>query len=347
MLGDSSDKVWGVMDIYPRTNFEDIRKKGVIHSAAGSAVLIPREGDYMVRFYIEQPAGTAAAEVTLEGLEERLRLILAPYDIDIVETAWWSAYSIGQRIAESFHQHHRVFLTGDACHTHSPKAGQGMNVSLQDGYNLGWKLGTVLAGKLGPKESQALLETYVSERQQTAADLIAFDRELTKLFSSQYRAEKGISAEHFATKFAESGRYTAGQATRYGPSLLIRPDEASRRVPGSLTVGMRFPSAQVVRFSDAKAMQLLRALKADGKWRIVVFAGDIQDAAVRARLDKAALRLEASVGDDVELLLVLKSRRTEVLASAMPAVFMPTTTNKWGIRSELKKAAHFPVSLYT
>jgi len=40
----------------------------------------------------------------------------------------------------------RVFIAGDACHTHSPKAGQGMNVSMQDSFNLGWKLASVSGG---------------------------------------------------------------------------------------------------------------------------------------------------------------------------------------------------------
>lgn len=49
------------------------------------------------------------------------------------------SYHIGQRLTESFAKHNRIFLAGDACHTHSPKAGQGMNTSMQDTFNLCWK----------------------------------------------------------------------------------------------------------------------------------------------------------------------------------------------------------------
>jgi hypothetical protein len=49
MIGDSSDSIWGVMDIFPRTNFPDIRKKVVMQSEAGSIIIIPREGGSMVR----------------------------------------------------------------------------------------------------------------------------------------------------------------------------------------------------------------------------------------------------------------------------------------------------------
>ncbi|CAG5180942.1 uncharacterized protein ALTATR162_LOCUS9514 [Alternaria atra] len=190
MLGDTSDTVWGVMDIYPLTSFPDIRRKCTIHSAAGNLLIIPREGGQLVRFYIQLPAGVHPKEVKLVDLQDQARRIFAPYTMDFADVFWWSAYSIGQRLASAFHAHDRVFLTGDACHTHSPKAGQGMNVSLQDGYNIGWKLGSVLSGLSPP----SLLSTYVSERSKTAADLIAFDKELAKMFSRKEQYEEHIDS---------------------------------------------------------------------------------------------------------------------------------------------------------
>ena len=74
----------------------------------------------------------------------------------------------------------RVFIAGDACHTHSPKAGQGMNVSMQDGFNLGWKLASVLRGRCSPR----ILQTYSDERQAIAKELIDFDRKWAKMFSA-------------------------------------------------------------------------------------------------------------------------------------------------------------------
>jgi len=302
MEGDTSDAVWGVMDMYARTPFPDLRKKCVINSSAGSIVIIPREGDSLVRFYIEQPAGTVASTVTLASLQERARLILRPYEVEFVETTWWSAYSIGQRLASRFHDgRHRVFLTGDSCHTHSPKAGQGMNVSLQDGYNIGWKLGSVLSGRARPE----LLETYVSERSGTAAALINFDRGLTKMFSTKYRKENNISPTHFKEQFVKAGRFTAGQAVCYTDSIIVKGNPSkeagvmsgrSLDKPGSLVVGTRFPSAQVVRFSDAKAMQLAKAIESDGRWRLVVFGGDILDAVASKKMHQVS-RKEAHDGE--------------------------------------------------
>ena len=136
MIGDSTDAVWGVMDVYPLTNFPDIRKKATLHSEEGALLIIPREGGDLSRFYIEMPPGTIAKDVKQEDLIKAAKKLFGQYSLEIQGTFWWSAYAIGQRLADKFSQGNRIFLTGDACHTHSPKAGQGMNVSLQDGFNM-------------------------------------------------------------------------------------------------------------------------------------------------------------------------------------------------------------------
>ncbi|KAH8900377.1 hypothetical protein GQ53DRAFT_708179 [Thozetella sp. PMI_491] len=335
MLGDTSNAVWGVMDLHPRTNFPDIRKKVVIHSEAGNLMIIPREGDSMVRFYIEL-GDKAVKDVTLEDLQDRARRTFQPYSIEFAETVWWSAYSIGQRLASGFDLGGRIFLTGDACHTHSPKAGQGMNVSLQDGYNIGWKLAAILRKRVVP----SVLDTYVSERQKTASDLIEFDRFFTKLFSTSYRKEHGITAEDFKNHFAKAGRYTAGQQTRYGQSILVSPGPAAASLAKGIQVGMRFPSAQVVRYCDARHMQLAAALPADSRWHIVVFSGDLRDADTAARLQKFATELEAVVqtytprdqdaNSVIEGVLVFASPRHTIEQSDIPAFFTPAT-GKWKI----------------
>ncbi|AEO57248.1 hypothetical protein MYCTH_2303163 [Thermothelomyces thermophilus ATCC 42464] len=337
MVGDSSDAVWGVMDVYPRTDFPDIRKKCVINSAAGSILVVPREGDALVRLYTELPAGTRVADVSLEGLQAHARRVFGGrYPLDFAETAWWSAYSIGQRLADRFHRAHRVFLTGDACHTHSPKAGQGMNVSLQDGHNVGWKLGMVLRRLARP---DVLLPTYVLERERTAADLIDFDRAFARLFDSRYRRENHVSPRDVADHFVRAGRYTAGQAVRYDPSVITAAtpssSSSSSSVASGLTVGMAFRSAQVVRFCDAKAMQLVKGMPANGQWYLVVFAGDLARPESAARLREVTRSLEriayrftppgADPDSVIDRILVLASDRKTVEQDEIPAFFTPVT----------------------
>lgn len=281
MIGDSSDAVWGVMDMVPRTDFPDIRKKSTIRSAAGNILVIPREGESnnLTRFYIELPPGTNPKDVKLENLQRQAQSIFHPYKVDFVETVWWSAYAIGQRHADFFHKNHRVFLAGDACHTHSPKAGQGMNVSLQDGYNIGWKLGEVLTGLAVPE----ILKTYVLEREKVAIDLINFDRYFSKLFSSSSSGKKATPAE-FQEGFTKSGKYTAGLTAKYDVSPITAALELTQ-LASNVVVGMRLPSAQIVRFCDSKPMQLMQSLKSDGRWRVIVFGGDLSVPASQEKLN--------------------------------------------------------------
>ena len=110
-----------------------------------------------------------------------------------------------------------MFIAGDACHTHSAKAGQGMNVSMADAWNLGWKLGAVLRGTARPE----LLDTYSAERQVVAQELIDFDREFARMFSAPPKESgeadgDGVDPAEFQRHFAAQGRFTAGSrpATR-------------------------------------------------------------------------------------------------------------------------------------
>ena len=112
--------------------------------------------------------------------------ILHPYTLEVKEVPWWSVYEIGQRVCDKFDdvpeadvgtRAPRVFIAGDACHTHSPKAGQGMNVSMQD---LSIWAGNWPASCAGGARRE-FLHTYSAERQAVAKELIDFDREWAKI----------------------------------------------------------------------------------------------------------------------------------------------------------------------
>ena len=281
LRGETARQLWGVMDVLVVTDFPDIRLKTAIQSAEhGSVLIIPREGGYLVRLYIElddlkDNERVSDRNVSSDMLIEKARNILAPFTFDVKEVAWWSAYEIGQRVCDAFdnvpdtERDSRapfVFIAGDACHTHSPKAGQGMNVSMADTFNLGWKLAAVLRGQADPK----LLHSYSLERQAKAQELIDFDRDMARLFSA--RPQDTAEAEQFQQYFQKHARYTAGVETRYDPSL-ITADTQHQGLADGLKVGMRFHSAPVVRLSDGKPFQLSHVLEADGRWRLLAFAG--------------------------------------------------------------------------
>ncbi|HWD02126.1 MAG TPA: FAD-dependent monooxygenase [Amycolatopsis sp.] len=282
LRGEAANQSWGVLDVLAVTDFPDIRLKSAIHSDQGSLLVIPREGGYLVRLYIELDNDRDAEmlrerTVTPEKLTAVANRILHPYTIDVKHVGWWTVYEIGQRLCDRFDDNPdnpRVFIAGDACHTHSAKAGQGMNVSMADAWNLGWKLATVLRGTARP----GILRTYSAERQAVAQSLIDFDREFTTLFSG--RDEK---SEQFPSYFREQGRFTAGVSVQYGSSILTAAAPRQELATG-FPIGMRFHSAPVVRLADAKPMHLGHAARADGAWRLYAFADPAHPAEAGSRL---------------------------------------------------------------
>lgn len=286
--GDSANQAWGVMDVLALTDFPDIRLKSLIQSAnEGNILLIPREGGYLVRIYVEldklkENERVSSRNITVDRLIEATQRILRPFTFEVKEVAWWSVYEIGQRLCDKFDdvpvervaaRLPRAFIAGDACHTHSPKAGQGMNVSMQDTFNLGWKLASVLRGQCVPK----ILHTYSEERQAIAKELIDFDREWAKMLSAPLKsradAESGsVDPVEVQEYFIKHGRYTAGTATKYQPSI-ISAEPRYQHLAKGLVIGMRFHSAPVIRLADAKTIRLGDTVKADGRWRIFIFAG--------------------------------------------------------------------------
>ncbi|MGR4864251.1 FAD-dependent oxidoreductase [Caulobacter sp. LARHSG274] len=86
--------------------------------------------------------------------------------LTVRSVAWASAYAMNARLADRYRVS-RVLLMGDAAHIHPPTGGQGLNTSVQDAYNLGWKLAAVLAGA-----PDALLDTYEAERRPIAAGML-------------------------------------------------------------------------------------------------------------------------------------------------------------------------------
>ncbi|AZQ66884.1 3-hydroxybenzoate 4-monooxygenase [Silicimonas algicola] len=276
LRGDSVNRLWGVMDVLAVTDFPDIRFKGVIQSASdGTIVVIPREGGYLVRLYVEMgelEEGARAGEtgLTAETIIAKAQAILRPFRFEVKDVVWWSAYQIGQRVTDRFDDSEgdgfpHVFIAGDACHTHSPKAGQGMNVSMGDAFNLGWKLAAVLRGHATP----ALLRTYSEERQAVAQELIDFDRHWARAVR-EAQADGTDEIPAVQRQFIRQGRYTAGLGVTYAPSILTGAATCQDRASG-FEIGARFHSAPVVRLADARHMQLGRVVEADGRFRLFVF----------------------------------------------------------------------------
>ena len=345
MTGDQANHAWGVMDVLANSDFPDIRTKCAISSKHGNILHIPREGGHLFRMYVdlgEVPEDDArkVRQTSVAEIIDRANAIIKPYSIDVKNVAWHSVYEVGHRLTDAFDDTDdttpgspcpRVFITGDACHTHSAKAGQGMNVSMQDGFNISWKLGQVLSGR----SSQELLRTYSAERQVTAKNLIDFDKEWSTLMATpQEELPDETYLQDFYVKTAE---FPAGFMTEYTESM-ITASTAHQELATGFPVGKRFKSARVQRNCDANYIHLGHRARADGRWRVYVFADAPSPTdATSSKVTELADWLNADpasplvkyrrAGEDLDSLLELsviyQQGHTEFSFPDVPTVFRP------------------------
>jgi len=348
LRGDFANHAWGVMDMLAVTDFPDIRLKAAIQSADdGNILLIPREGGYLVRLYVDlgevDPNNRAAMrQITPEKVIAAAQRVLRPYTLDVRNVVWFSVYEVGQRLADRFDdvpaqqprtRQPRVFIAGDACHTHSAKAGQGMNVSMQDAFNLGWKLAAVLEKRAKPD----LLRTYSVERHAIAKVLIDFDKEWSKIMASPPKDPQrpelgGVDPAELQAYFVKSLRYTAGVATHYPPATVLTAQATHQHLAKGFVIGTRFHSAPVVRVPDAKPMHLGHVVRADGAFRIFAFA-DASGRKLRELAEFLATSPHSPVrrftpqGADIDSVIdvraVYQQGHRDLEVDALPAILLP------------------------
>ncbi|KAJ4338347.1 hypothetical protein N0V95_008083 [Ascochyta clinopodiicola] len=270
-VGASSDAVWGVLDGVLDTDFPDIWSKVVIQSETlGSVLMIPRERG-LTRLYIELRPGSEAAvsageQTPQEFVQSRARAILQPYRLEWRSVEWFGRYKIGQRVASKFtDDERRVFIAGDASHTHSPKAAQGMNTSMHDSWNLAWKMNFAVRGLAKP----SLLESYEQERKKIAQDLIDFDYEHANAF------HEGDPAA-LAANFTKNVAFISGYGVSYTPNVVNVPAKGYTR--GHLTPGFLLPPAKVTRYIDSNPVDIQTDIPALGQFRIYFFCHNVQAA---------------------------------------------------------------------
>ncbi|MCL2316439.1 MAG: FAD-dependent monooxygenase [Actinomycetia bacterium] len=342
MEGTSSMHAWGVIDALVVTDFPDLRRKAIIQSEAGSILWIPREGGHLTRIYVdlgvltEENARTIRA-TSLDTVVAHGNEILHPYSMKLVDVPWHSIYEVGHRVTDKFDNVPaeatgkvipRVFIAGDACHTHSAKAGQGMNVSMQDGWNLGWKLGWVLDGR----SPASLLDTYSAERQPIAQDLIDFDRKWSDIMAK--KPEELTDPNEREAFYVGTWEFPSGMATKYPPALLVGTLDHQDLATG-FPIGKRFKSAAVMRVCDSNPLQLGHLHLADGRWRIYVFADPAAAGGPSPTTDfatwwttspdspLAAMPAGLDADDWFDLLVIYQTPLEEIEVPDLPGAFRP------------------------
>ena len=203
-------------------------------AAEGLLALCPLPGTEDFQLIARYADERAVPDPTPDGLRKLIaaRTHLAPDDV--LDVPWASAYRPRAALADRFREG-RVFLAGDAAHLHSPAGGQGLNTSVQDAYNLGWKLGQVLCHGADP----ALLDTYEQERRPVAAAMLALSTRVHR------------------------GEQQRGRATRQ-LDLAYRESPLSAGAAGALHSGDRAPDGQLPEGQLPYCQRIFDALRGPG-----------------------------------------------------------------------------------
>jgi rifampicin monooxygenase len=169
-------------------------------------------GDGVYRFVV--PAAGVAEDrtvpPTLEEVRQQLR-VFAGTDFGVHSPRWLSRFGDATRLAERYRVG-RVLLAGDAAHIHPPQGGQGLNLGIQDAFNLGWKL----AAEVNGWAPEGLLDSYHTERHPVAADVLDNTRAQVELTSLEPgpQAVRRLLAE--LMDFEEVNRYLIEKITAIG-----------------------------------------------------------------------------------------------------------------------------------
>ena len=235
----------------------------------GYMMVIEMPDDY-VRVFISLPDTDPSnnSDPSLQDILASLHEMGTP-EAQLTEPIWLSRYRTSHRTATHFREG-RVFLAGDAGHTHVPIGGQGMNTGMQDAFNLAWKLAMVSAGRAQP----ALLETYNAERHPVAENLISgTDRAYRFVLAPddrqqgllQFIGPLALQADTIQKQFRETleeitiGYYTSPLSEDYGGS-------------SGPIAGQRALDAMTVRQVDWQTIHLNDALRGIN-WSLLLFPG--------------------------------------------------------------------------
>jgi 2-polyprenyl-6-methoxyphenol hydroxylase-like FAD-dependent oxidoreductase len=280
--GDTYPEVWGLADCRVPGGLptEGVH---VYRDADGrQVVVIPLGGDRYRLQIDRRPEELAGEPPTLQEMDREVRLRTTLHT-KIASVEWASPYRLHRRIADRYSAG-RVLIAGDAAHIHSPYGAQGLNTGIQDGLNLGWKLGLVAKGRAGP----ALLGSYEAERRPIALKVIELSHALLR-HTRDIAGDPNRSSELAAIVSGCAANYRNSPLTRQGrdwPDEGIRPGD---RVPDIVMPDETRPDASLYRWL------------ANGLVTVLLFAGGRSN---RAESLEAAAKINARWAGSAQCFLV-------------------------------------------
>ncbi|KAL4759403.1 FAD binding domain-containing protein [Aspergillus foveolatus] len=314
--GLGTDIYWAIIDCQFKTDYPHLFGMSMITSEHGGCIVIPRE-DGFTRFYIQvneetarrlhqarqarrnaSSVGTMRVDdhgITPDEALEQLRKILAPWTVEFASPiSWFSVWKVNERVARHFSSPDlRVHLGGDAAHVHSVLGAFGLNSSIYDAANLGWKLGLCIRKQALPS---VILPTYDSERRLAANRVIrcsgAYLRFLCnshlplaslrglhdELESHDERLPKidgsvEADAQFMGTFYRQNSGFLMGLEFPIIESAITHPDPEKR--PLAIRNGARAPSPRVCLDTD-RTGYLYDRMTGVSRFHILIFCSDLQ-----------------------------------------------------------------------
>ncbi|KAK2598185.1 hypothetical protein QQS21_005662 [Conoideocrella luteorostrata] len=214
---------------------------------------------------------------------------------------------------------------------------------MNDSYNLGWKIASVVLGTLKPE----ILTTYQMERLPVALQLLSFDKTIYDAICPKSRK---YSKDQLVDVLRQENTSASGLFIIYSENMTISTqfeNEKQRKtenvnhqiscLASKVTIGGRFPDQVVIRHSDSRPCHMLDLLPGSGQWHLLVFGGNIADKTQMARLRSAGHflghersiffkanreRLKTAFGS-FEVFLIHSAVRHNIELFDLPRVFLP------------------------
>ncbi|KAK0126148.1 hypothetical protein ONS95_007766 [Cadophora gregata] len=291
--GSTSEDKWVRIDGVIETDMPKSRVYGAIESPTHGNVLWAAldHGATRIGFAFTADRQKAYAVFNEEAAVAEAIASVKPFCLKFNQVDWWTIYSVGQRIARSFLTKGCVFLAGDACHTHSSGAAQGMNAGIHDACNLGWKLSLVLDG-VAP---HSLLETYESERLPNVQKLINYDKDISRLMTMQlpisWEGDPNADPnEILGVVMEEASTFTSGLSIAFDTNKInIKGSFKSKASPAPVSPGQRGPDVPLTKPGTNEATRLHRETPNNAKFHVVVFVGEPEHTRSSLKLVSEAL----------------------------------------------------------
>lgn len=297
--GEKSNRHWIRIDGIVETNMPEARKGicGIESRSHGSILWACLDhGVTRVGFALpEKLWEEIGANISREDVIREAQKALQPFTLEFKTVDWWTVYSVGQRLASDYRKSDRIFLAGDAAHTHSSGAAQGMNTGLHDAVNLSWKLAGYIKGWL----SEEALNSYATERRPIAKRIIEQDKIISVLTGGEIPEPLKSNSDADAHKLLTE-TYKKNASLNTGLGIIYPPDDvtvvvSAAPVAQKIQPGERAPDVFVQRPGLRIPLRLYSVTKNHGKFNIMLFCGDLNQTQASSKKFREHLDSSSSV----------------------------------------------------